>query len=182
MPNLPRARPKEAHQAGSPRRPSSRPEKTLRSDPGLAAPSSSSVDNDIVVDHQQGFGRDDEIARLVHRLVACVDKAETGGLDESEGDRVLLNWQGDGVRCVLVRTPRRDAALEVSLTPREREIARMVAKGYPNKTIASVLDISSWTVGTHLRRIFVKLRVSSRAAMVARLLEEGLIHQRTGRS
>ncbi len=49
----------------------------------------------------------------------------------------------------------------------------MVAKGYPNKMIARVLEISSWTVSTHLRRIFAKLGVCSRAAMVAHLLEEG---------
>jgi DNA-binding NarL/FixJ family response regulator len=55
------------------------------------------------------------------------------------------------------------------LSPREQEIARMVACGYPNKTIASVLEISSWTVASHLRRIFIKLQVSSRAAMVTRL-------------
>jgi len=48
----------------------------------------------------------------------------------------------------------------------------MVAKGYPNKTIAAVLDISVWTVSSHLRRIFAKYGVASRAAMVARLLEE----------
>lgn len=50
----------------------------------------------------------------------------------------------------------------------------MVAKGYPNKTIAAVLEISSWTVCTHLRRIFAKLGVGSRAAMVARLMDDGL--------
>jgi DNA-binding NarL/FixJ family response regulator len=50
----------------------------------------------------------------------------------------------------------------------------MVAKGYPNKTIAAVLEISSWTVCTHMRRIFAKLSVGSRAAMVARLMEDGL--------
>jgi DNA-binding CsgD family transcriptional regulator len=61
----------------------------------------------------------------------------------------------------------------VILSPREVEIARMVAKGYPNKTIAAVLDISPWTVCTYLRRIFAKFGVGSRAAMVARLLEEG---------
>ena len=43
----------------------------------------------------------------------------------------------------------------------------MVAKGYPNKTIAAVLEISGWTVNTHLRRIFAKLGVHNRAAMVA---------------
>ena len=45
----------------------------------------------------------------------------------------------------------------------------MVTEGYPNKTIAAALDISSWTVCTHLRRVFAKLGGGSRAAMVARL-------------
>ena len=47
----------------------------------------------------------------------------------------------------------------------------MVAQGHPNKIIAGVLNISSWTVCTHLRRVFAKLGVTSRAAMVARLHE-----------
>jgi DNA-binding CsgD family transcriptional regulator len=55
----------------------------------------------------------------------------------------------------------------MSLSPREVEIARMVAQGHPNKVIAEVLEISEWTVATHLRRIFAKLGVTSRAAMVA---------------
>ena len=67
--------------------------------------------------------------------------------------------------------------IAVVLSPREREIARMVARGYPNKTIAGVLEISLWTVGTYLRRVFAKLGVGSRAAMVARLMEEGLLKQ-----
>ncbi|MDQ6742565.1 MAG: helix-turn-helix transcriptional regulator, partial [Candidatus Dormibacteraeota bacterium] len=79
----------------------------------------------------------------------------TSGGDDSE---VMLDAQVDGVRCLLVRTVRRPPLERgLVLSPREQEIARMVAKGYPNKTIASVLDISSWTVGTHLRRIFAKL-------------------------
>jgi DNA-binding CsgD family transcriptional regulator len=61
---------------------------------------------------------------------------------------------------------------QISFSPREREIARMVAIFHPNKMIAAVLEISSWTVWTHLRRIFAKLGVSSRAAMVARMMEE----------
>jgi DNA-binding CsgD family transcriptional regulator len=61
----------------------------------------------------------------------------------------------------------------IPLSPREIEIVRMVAQGHPNKIIADVLSISSWTVCAHLRRIFTKLGVGSRAAMVARLLERG---------
>ncbi len=57
-----------------------------------------------------------------------------------------------------------------ALSPREIEIVRLVAKGYPNKTIAGILEISTWTVAAHLRRIYLKLGVHSRAAMVARTL------------
>lgn len=54
------------------------------------------------------------------------------------------------------------------LTPRETQIARLVADGYVNKEIASKLSISEWTVSTHMRRIFAKLGVETRAAMVLR--------------
>ena len=54
------------------------------------------------------------------------------------------------------------------LTERELEIATLVGLGQPNKQIADQLHISEWTVSTHLRRIFAKLGVHSRAAMVYR--------------
>jgi two-component system, NarL family, nitrate/nitrite response regulator NarL len=56
-----------------------------------------------------------------------------------------------------------------SLSPREKEIVRLVANGMANKNIAALLEISPWTVATHLRRIFIKLGVRSRAEMIARL-------------
>jgi DNA-binding NarL/FixJ family response regulator len=52
------------------------------------------------------------------------------------------------------------------LTPRETQIARLVADGFVNKEIATKLEISEWTVSTHMRRIFAKLGVETRAAMV----------------
>src|ERR1700680_2686647 len=80
---------------------------------------------------------------------------------------VMLDVEVGGVRCVLVRrSPRSPRSL---LSPREEEIANLVASGYPNKSIASALAISCWTVSTHLRRVFGKLGVTSRASMVARL-------------
>jgi DNA-binding NarL/FixJ family response regulator len=45
-----------------------------------------------------------------------------------------------------------------------------VATGLVNKQIAFQLRISEWTVSTHLRRIFAKLGVDTRAAMVSRCL------------
>ena len=90
---------------------------------------------------------------------------------------VLLEEEIDGAHYLLVRSQPKVVHDQVLLSPREREIARMVAKGHPNKVIAAVLDISPWTVGTHLRRIFAKLGVGSRAAMVARILEDDLIER-----
>jgi DNA-binding CsgD family transcriptional regulator len=55
------------------------------------------------------------------------------------------------------------------LSPRELQIARLVANGATNQAIATALDISTWTVSTHLRRIFAKLSVCTRAEMVAQL-------------
>jgi DNA-binding CsgD family transcriptional regulator len=113
--------------------------------------------------------------RLVRKLVvqAAHSPHSQVGTDRPKSN-VIIDTEIDGVRCLLVRKPKPTEA-NVSCSPRECEIARMVAKGYPNKTIAAVLEISSWTVGTHLRRIFAKLHVSSRAAMVARMIEMGLI-------
>jgi DNA-binding NarL/FixJ family response regulator len=54
------------------------------------------------------------------------------------------------------------------LTERELQIALLIASGKQNKHIAKQLNISEWTVSTHLRRIFTKLGVGSRAAMVYR--------------
>ena len=111
----------------------------------------------------------------VQKLVNVVEDLQLPPESNGDGQTVLLDVEVDDVRCILIRLPHNSSRTQVMLSPREHEIVRMVAQGYPNKTIAAVLDISSWTVGTHLRRIFAKLGVGSRAAMVARLLERGSI-------
>ncbi|BEP12405.1 hypothetical protein acdb102_07160 [Acidothermaceae bacterium B102] len=112
---------------------------------------------DFALDPLQRVPMDDLVRAVIARAAERTPDADP-----------LLDITLDGVRCALtlVHPSRAD-----SLSPREREIARMVAQGYTNKMIASVLDISLWTVSTHLRRIFAKLGVSTRAAMVALVIQ-----------
>ena len=97
-------------------------------------------------------------------------------------ERVLLTTTLDGVRYTLMHCPAEHVPVDhCELSAREFEVARMVAHGYTNKTIAAVLDISTWTVDTYLRRIFTKLDVRTRSAMVTKLTREGILdaHDRT---
>ncbi|MCY1033636.1 LuxR C-terminal-related transcriptional regulator [Corallococcus sp. BB11-1] len=57
------------------------------------------------------------------------------------------------------------------LTARELQVVSCVRAGWGNKQIAVKLGISTWTVAAHLRRIFAKLGVDTRAAMVSRCLD-----------
>lgn len=57
------------------------------------------------------------------------------------------------------------------LTPQEREIAELAARGLSTKDIASRLSLSPRTVGAHLYKIYPKLGIASRAALHAALAE-----------
>jgi DNA-binding CsgD family transcriptional regulator len=110
-----------------------------------------------------------ELRRLVRRLVAGTRLLQ-GRFDGAGGvsvRKVLLDLEVDGVRCLLTQRPTADRRNEVHLSPRECEVARMVAMGLTNTAIAGKLAVSPWTVSTHLRRIFAKLDVATRAEMVA---------------
>jgi DNA-binding CsgD family transcriptional regulator len=115
------------------------------------------------------------IQGAIRRVVSLLEQREHSGVGSSTNsdarEQVLIDIELDGVRYLLIRMPQPS---RVQLSPREQEIVRMVAQGHPNKVIADVLNISAWTVCTHLRRIFAKLGVGSRAAMVAQLPELGM--------
>jgi DNA-binding CsgD family transcriptional regulator len=113
---------------------------------------------------------EDLIRLLVRQLMPSNTSGERQGNPDHQ-EEVLLDMDLDGAHYLFIRLPL-ERSQRVQLSPREQEIVRMVAHGHSNKIIADVLSISSWTVCTHLRRIFAKLGVGSRAAMVARTLEE----------
>ena len=57
--------------------------------------------------------------------------------------------------------PETDPELE-QLTPREREVLRLIARGYAYKEVARDLEISVKTVETHVSSVLRKLQLSSR--------------------
>lgn len=66
---------------------------------------------------------------------------------------------------------RRTASTLGELTEREREVLELLLQGISNNDIAGALFISPNTVKRHLKAIFAKLEVNTRAAAVARALE-----------
>jgi DNA-binding NarL/FixJ family response regulator len=72
-------------------------------------------------------------------------------------------------RHVVASFRRRSSGMDpsISLTPREEEILILLTKGYSNKEIADNLQLGIETVRSHLKNIYTKMHVRSRAEAVA---------------
>lgn len=107
----------------------------------------------------------------IEKVLAILDvltrEIEQGNFSTDPDEGILLDLTIGRVRCLVLE---QQESVTVALSPREQQIALMVAAGRTNQAIAGSLEISAWTVSTHLRRIYAKLAVSSRAEMVAHLL------------
>jgi DNA-binding NarL/FixJ family response regulator len=66
------------------------------------------------------------------------------------------------------------------LTPREREVLALIARGLSNDEISERLVLSPATVKTHINRTLAKLGLSSRAQLVVVAYEEGLVRPALG--
>lgn len=65
--------------------------------------------------------------------------------------------------------------MQTSLTARELEVLRMLARGLTNKEIGNALDISGNTVRNHVNSIIEKLEVSDRTEAATTAIHRGLI-------
>jgi DNA-binding CsgD family transcriptional regulator len=90
-----------------------------------------------------------------------------GGPDFSERDRALLTLLRPHLHQAYLDAERRRHPIP-QLTPRQKELLRLLAAGHTNAQIARRLGISEGTVGTHLENIYSRLNVSSRTAAVTR--------------
>ena len=68
-----------------------------------------------------------------------------------------------------------DSDESASLTAREKDVLRAVARGLSNKQIATDLQMSERTVQTHLTHVFSKLGVSSRTEAAMLAVKEGWV-------
>ncbi len=82
--------------------------------------------------------------------------------------------QAQEVFAAIVRTANATADLPFGLSRREYDVLRLLAEGYPDKEIATMLFISSRTVSSHVAAITGKLGVESRTAAVVRAIRLGL--------
>ncbi len=103
------------------------------------------------------------------------DRPDRGFLErDREVLDLLLGHLKQFRRRALARRSRDErSAATRALTPREREIVALVARGMTNADVARTLWLSPGTVRKHLENAYSKLGVHTRAAAVAALLSDG---------
>jgi len=67
-----------------------------------------------------------------------------------------------------------------TLTPREREVVKMIAEGYSVKVIASLLGVSIKTIEAHKFNLMRKLDIHNKAQLVAYAIQHNLVSLPTG--
>ena len=138
-------------------------------------------------DLQQARVAFEDAARLFHRVGAPWDevraltalcrvldrdgRAAHAQHHRARADALLAGLHGR----VAEPGPDRPTEPQSPLTPREREVIGLVARGLTNRDVARALVVSEHTVNRHITNILGKLRVGSRSAAVALALRDGLI-------
>jgi DNA-binding NarL/FixJ family response regulator len=61
------------------------------------------------------------------------------------------------------------------LTPREREVVKLIAEAYTNKEIAAILNLAEKTVESHRANVLAKLGMRDRVELVRYAIRRGLI-------
>lgn len=100
-------------------------------------------------------------------------------------DAVLAVYEGKSIldpqltqrlwQQVVSRSANPEAPQSEALTSREKEVLKLVARGYTNKAVAAQLGISDRTVQGHLANVFGKLHAQSRTDAVMIGLRLGLV-------
>jgi DNA-binding NarL/FixJ family response regulator len=106
-----------------------------------------------------------------HELLTALKDVHAGGspMTSNIARKVVQSFQAG----------RSQGPPQEDLSPREREVLELLARGYLYKEIADSLVISVPTVNTYIRRIYEKLHVRSRSQAVAKYMH---LHAAAGES
>jgi DNA-binding NarL/FixJ family response regulator len=103
-------------------------------------------------------------------LMEAIRVVATGGsylyaplIAELARDRLNESWRGDSFEMIEL------------LTPRERDILKLMASGIGNRAIATALSLSEGTVKNHVSSVFAKLGVTDRTNAVLRAIANDLV-------
>jgi DNA-binding NarL/FixJ family response regulator len=117
---------------------------------------------------------------------AAVQSGASAFLHKSRAAAEVVAAIRDVARGKMLITPRTIATLLAKrrgieaqlerLTPREKEVLRLMAEGLPSRAIASEMGISYTTVRTHIRSLGSKLAVHSKLEAIVKARELGLIN------
>ena len=116
---------------------------------------------------------------------AAVQSGASAFLHKSRAAAEVVGAIRDVARGKMLITPRTIAtllgkrrAIEAQLerlTPREKQVLRLMAEGHPSRDVAARLGISYTTVRTHIRSLGSKLAVHSKLEAIVKARELGLI-------
>jgi DNA-binding NarL/FixJ family response regulator len=115
-----------------------------------------------------GYVLKSQPGEVVVRQLRRIELGEPA-LSPSIAQRVLRHFRGS----VPPATPPEEPA--VSITEREADVLRLIAKGYNVPDVAGMLGLSPHTVGGYVRDIYRKLGISSRAEAAMEAARRGLV-------
>jgi two-component system nitrate/nitrite response regulator NarL len=130
------------------------------------------------------------VAELEADIIACAEAGICGyvaqdGTVEDLAGTIIRALGGELVcppriaallfnRVATLAADRLPSPLEAALTPREREIAGLIACGLPNKEISRRLCLGNATVKNHVHNILQKLNIQRRGEIIARRFDTDL--------
>jgi DNA-binding CsgD family transcriptional regulator len=115
----------------------------------------------------------------------CVRDIIDSGINRSVHSTVKINGQRHRLSCVPVDktvvcmlNPANDETPQSwqQLTPRECEVLELLAEGETNTAIATTLGLSESTIRTHVEKMFTRLSVNNRAALVSQGFRLGYLY------
>ncbi len=118
------------------------------------------------------------------RCMMALGRPELAKAHARAAEKLLERWPGwrrDEARALLVRLRTAPRRAQGPLTPREREVAQLVAEGLSNGEVAKRLFISTKTASVHVSNILAKLGMGSRAEIAAWAVGTGLATVEQGR-